>query len=281
MEFENAKKWYDGYSFDTVHSVYNPYSIMNAMLTGKFKSYWKKTSVSEALLTYIDMDEDGLQDEIARLISGEEIEIDTEGFENDFETFKSKDDVLTLMIHLGYLAYTEEEHGSGTVRIPNMEIRLEFNKILRKGTHTELLRLIRESDLLLAQTLQGDSDAVAQAVARIHDSNCTPQFYNNEQALRATVRYAYITCIDQYSKIEELPSGHGYADIVYIPKKRSSLPAMIIELKWNKPAEGAVAQIKNRNYPAVLQDLSTELLLVGLNYDEKTKLHSCVIEKFL
>ncbi len=281
MEFENAKKWYDGYSFDTVHSVYNPYSIMNAMLTGKFKSYWKKTSVSEALLTYIDMDEDGLQDEIARLISGEEIEIDTEGFENDFETFKSKDDVLTLMIHLGYLAYTEEEHGSGTVRIPNMEIRLEFNKILRKGTHTELLCLIRESDLLLAQTLQGDSDAVAQAVARIHDSNCAPQFYNNEQALRATVRYAYITCIDQYSKIEELPSGHGYADIVYIPKKRSSLPAMIIELKWNKTAEGAVAQIKNRNYPAVLQDLSTELLLVGLNYDEKTKLHSCVIEKFL
>ena len=161
-----------------------------------------------------------------------------------------------------------------------MEVRLEFNKILRKGTHTELLRLIRESDLLLEQTLQGDSEAVAQAVARIHDSNCAPQFYNNEQALRATVRYAYITCIDQYSKIEELPSGHGYADIVYIPQKRSSLPAMIIELKWNKTADGAIAQIKDRNYPAVLQDLSTELLLVGLNYDEKTKLHSCVIEEF-
>ena len=244
MRFEDAKSWYDEYSFDTVHSVYNPYSIMSAMLTGKFKSYWKKTSAAEALLTYIDMDEDGLQEDIARLISGEEIDVDAEGFENDFETFKSRDDVLTLMIHLGYLTYTEEEHGKGTVRIPNMEIRLEFNRILRKGSHTELIRLIHESDHLLESTIQGDSEAVAQAIARVHDSNCAPQFYNNEQALRAVIRYAYLTCVDQYSRIEELPSGHEYADIIFIPKKRSFLPAMIIELKWNKTAAGAIAQIK-------------------------------------
>ncbi len=279
MRFEDAKSWYDEYSFDTVHSVYNPYSIMSAMLTGKFKSYWKKTSAAEALLTYIDMDEDGLQEDIARLISGEEIDVDAEGFENDFETFKSRDDVLTLMIHLGYLTYTEEEHGKGTVRIPNMEIRLEFNRILRKGSHTELIRLIHESDHLLESTIQGDSEAVAQAIARVHDSNCAPQFYNNEQALRAVIRYAYLTCVDQYSRIEELPSGHEYADIIFIPKKRSFLPAMIIELKWNKTAAGAIAQIKERNYPAALKNFGSPLLLVGLNYDEKTKIHSCVIEK--
>ncbi len=281
MNFDNAKSWYDGYSFDNIHSVYNPYSIMSAMQNRKFKSYWKKTSAAEALLTYIDMDEDGLQDDIARLISGKEMNVDTEGFENNFETFKDKDDVLTLLIHLGYFTYTEEEQGTGTVRIPNKEVRIEFNKILRKGKHHELLRLIRESDLLLEKTIQKDADAVAKAICAIHDANYAPLFYNNEQALRATVKYAYITCIDQYQRIEELPSGHGCADIVYLPKRRSALPALIIELKWNKTAEGAIAQIKNKNYPYILRDFDGEILLVGVNYDEKTKVHSCVIEKYI
>lgn len=282
MDFDNAKSWYDGYSFDRLHSVYNPYSVMSAMLSGKFKSYWKKTSAAEALLAYIDMDEDGLQDDIVKLISGEEIEIDTEGFENDLETFKSKDDVLTLLVHLGYLAYTEDEKGdgTGTVRIPNKEVLMEFNKILRKGKHAQLLRLIRISDQLFERTLRGDAGFVAKEIARIHDSNYAPQFYNNEQALRAVVRYAYITCVDQYSRIEELPSGHGFADIVYLPKRKSTLPAMIIELKWNKTAKGAIPQIKNRNYPAVLKEYGGEILLVAVNYDAKEKSHSCVIETY-
>ena len=225
------------------------------------------------------MDEDGLQDVIIKLVSGETVEVDTDEFENDFETFKSKDDVLTLLIHLGYLTYQEDGQGTGSARIPNNEIRTEFNKILRRGKHTSLLHLIRESDQLLAKTLAQDADAVAKAIAAVHDSNYAPQFYNNEQALRAVAKYAYITCVDQYLKMEELPSGHGYADIVYIPKKQSFLPAMVIELKWNQTAKGAIAQIKNRNYPAVLESIGNDLLLVAINYDAKTKLHTCIIEK--
>ena len=140
MSFAETKSWYDGYSFDNVHSVYNPYSVMSAMQSRKLRSYWRRTSAAEALLTYIDMDEEGLQEDIARLISGETIEVDTEQFENDFETFKSKDDVLTLMIHLGYLTYSEDDQGTGTARIPNQEVRMEFNKILRKGKHQKLQR---------------------------------------------------------------------------------------------------------------------------------------------
>ncbi|MEY8429153.1 AAA family ATPase [Lachnospiraceae bacterium 48-42] len=279
MSFHEARTWYDGYSFDQIHSMYNPYSVMNAMQSGKFKSYWKKSAAAEALLTYIDMDEDGLQNDIIKLVSGESIIVDTEGFENDFETFKSKDDVLTLLIHLGYLTYREEEPGTGSAQIPNNEIRAEFSKILRRGKHTSLIRLIHESDKLFSRTLAKDADAVARAIAAIHDSDCAPQFYNNEQALRAVVKYAYITCVDQYLKIEELPSGHGYADIVYIPKKQSFLPAMVIELKWNKTAEGAIAQIKNRNYPAILEHICDDLLLVAVNYNAKTKFHTCIIEE--
>ncbi|MEZ3436559.1 MAG: ATP-binding protein [Lachnospiraceae bacterium] len=279
MSFHEAKNWYDGYFFDNRYSMYNPYSVICAMQSRKYRSYWKKTAAAEALLTYIDMDEEGLQDDIIRLISGELIEVDTEGFENDFETFKNKDDVLTLLIHLGYLTFKEEENGTGIAFIPNNEIRGEFSKILRRGRHTSLLRLIRKSDKLLSDTLKGDADTVAKTIALVHDSNCAPQFYNNEQALRSTVRCAYITCVDQYIKIEELPSGHGYADIVYIPRRRSPLPALIIELKWNKTEKGAIAQIKERNYPAVLEGFEGELVLVGINYNEKTKRHTCSIEK--
>lgn len=281
LSFEKAKEWYDGYSFEGVGSVYNPYSVICAMQNRQFRSYWKQTSAAEALLTYIDMDEEGLQDDIARLISGERIEVDTESYQNDFATFKSKDDVLTLMIHLGYLAYEEDidEPGSGLVRIPNEEIRREFNKMLRKGKHENLIRMVRESDQLLEKTICMDADAVAEAIQRTHDTIGAPQFYNDEQALRAAIRLAYLSCVDQYLRIEELPSGHGYADVVYLPKRRSALPAMIIELKWNKTSQSAIDQIRDRNYPAILQGYIGDILLVGVSYDAGTKKHSCTIEK--
>lgn len=279
MNFEDAKIWYDGYSLQGKTSVYNPYSIMCAMRQKRFRSYWRKTSAAESLITYIDMDEEGLQNEIARLITGESVEVDTEGFENDFESLRCKDDVLTLLIHLGYLTY-EEDQLTVYARIPNEEIRMEFNNILRKGRHTELIRLVRISDQLLKDTIDGKEDAVASAIERVHDTRVAPAFYNQEHALRYTVKMAYISCVDQYLNIEELPSGHGYADVVFIPKRRSPLPAMIVELKWNKAADGAIEQIKDRNYPARLKDYGGEILLVGVSYDEKTKEHTCHIEKY-
>ena len=120
---------------------------------------------------------------------------------------------------------------------------------------------------------------VARAISEVHESNYAPTFYNNEQSLRYVVKMAYISCVDQFAKVEELPSGHGIADIVFLPKRRSVLPAMIIELKWNASAGGAISQIREKNYPKVLENYGGEILLVGINYDEKTKVHSCVISK--
>jgi hypothetical protein len=124
-----------------------------------------------------------------------------------------------------------------------------------------------------------DEEAVAQAIEQAHMEGCAPLFYNNEQALRSVIRFAYISCVDQFQRIEELPSGRGYADVVYLPKKGSPMPVMIVELKINKSAEGAIAQIKEKKYPQVLEGFGSDILLVGVNYDEKSKKHSCVIEK--
>lgn len=285
-DFEKMKLWYDGYTVGEKHSIYNPYSVMHAVNSGKYKSYWKKTSAAETLMTYIDMDQDDLQDTIARLIAGESVIVDTDSFQNDVETFTCKDDVLTLLTHLGYLTYEEEPDSYdddtvvGLVKIPNEEVRSEFDKILRKAKHKSLIELVRKSDKLLKDTLEGNSEAVAKEIANVHDSEYAPTYYSNEQSLRYVVKMAYISCVDQYAKVEELPSGHGIADVVFLPKRRSTLPAMIVELKWNKDAQGAIKQIKDRDYPKVLTNYGGRIMLVGVNYDEGTKSHSCVIEEY-
>ncbi len=277
MSFEDARKWYDGYEFPDVGAIYNPYSVMMAMRKRKFGSYWQKTSAAESLMTYINMDFEGLQETISRLISGEEIEVDKDFFENDFETFKSRDDVLTLLIHLGYLTWNEEE---GTAHIPNEEVRIEFRRIL-KGTDVnwKWMELLGRSEKLMEDTIAGNEAAVSEAIEKIRETQYAPTFYNDEQALRYVIKFAYIAAIDRYLKVEELPSGRGIADVVYLPKHRSPLPALVIELKWNKSSEGAIRQIKDRNYPAVLKEYGGEVMLVGINYDEKKKEHSCVIER--
>lgn len=277
MSFDEAKRWYDGYEFTDIDAVYSPYSLMEAMRRKEFASYWKKTSAADSLLSYVNMDFEGLQEIISRLIAGEDIEVYTGEFENDFETFRSRDDVLTLLIHLGYLTWDKE---NGTVRIPNEEIKSEFRAILR-GTNENpsWMELISRSEKLLDDTLAGNEEAVAEALEKVHDSQYAPTFYNNEQALRYVVKFAYIAALDKYLKAEELPSGKGVADVVYIPKRKSMLPALLVELKWNKTAEGALAQIKNRNYPAVLKDYGGEIVLAGISYDAKVKKHGCVIER--
>jgi hypothetical protein len=276
MDFSEMKHWYDGYSFSRIKSVYSPNSVIEAIQNEEFGSYWTQTETYESLKLYIDMDLDGLKEAIVQMLGGAHYPINTRTFQNDMTNIQSKDDVLTLLIHLGYLAYNGTEK---TVYIPNEEIRQEFVCAVEEGKHQELANLIRTSEYLLRETLNMNADAVASAIEKTHNFGTAPLFYNDEQALRSVIKFAYISCIDEFMKIEELPSGHGYADIVYLPKQGSGLPILIIELKWNKTAEGAIKQIKDKSYPQVLENYGNDILLVGINYDEKTKKHSCVIEK--
>lgn len=211
------------------------------------------------------------------MILGEEIEVDTDGFENDFESFRSRDDVLTLLIHLGYLTWDRKEK---TARIPNEEIKAEFRKILKgENVNQGWIEMIGRSQKLLESTIAGDSDAVVKAIEAIRTTQYAPAFYNDEQALRYVIKFAYLAAMDQYLKVEELPSGKGIADVVYLLKRKSMLPAVIVELKWDKSSEGAVRQIKEKNYPAVLREYGGEIVMVGINYNSKTKVHTCEIER--
>lgn len=277
IDFESAKAWYDGYELAGEHSIYNPYSLMNTCREKTCRLFWNATSAAEAMTDYINMDFDGLQETVAQLIGGAEIEVNTSRFQNDFERFRTKDDVLTLLVHLGYLTYDDSRK---TVHIPNEEVRAEFRSFLSNDQVGEHWRkLLIRSRKLMADTIRGNGEAVAAAFEEIRDESYAPQFYNNEQALRAIIKYAYISAFGQYLNVEEMPSGKGIADVVFIPTPLSRLPAMVVELKWNKTAGGAISQIKDRKYTAKLGPFAGNILLVGINYDEKTGKHTCLIEK--
>lgn len=277
LNFKEMKQWYDGYSFNRVKSVYNPNSVMGAVRSGEIGNYWTQSESYASLQFYIDMDEDGLRQAITQMLGGNAVKIDSGTFQNDMTTIKSKDDVLTLLVHLGYLAYDSERK---TTAIPNEEVRQEFVRAVTTGKHTALAKLIRNSEYLLEATLNQDEEAVAAAIEEAHKAGTAPTFYNNEQALRSVIRLAYISSIDDFLQIEELPSGHGYADVVFFPKKSSPLPLMIVELKWNQTKDGALNQIKQRDYPQALQAYGGAMLLVGINYDASSKKHTCKIEKY-
>ena len=276
LDFSLMKQWYDGYEFDKVGAIYNPYSVMETIVTGEYESHWQKTSASESLVSYINMDWDGLQEDIIKLISGEELYVNVRSFMNDFESFHSKDDVITLLVHLGYLSYNKTDK---TVRIPNEEIRQEFRDILSNPSRTKLAELVKRSEKLLEDTLAGNEAAVATAIEKVRETNYAPQYYNNEQALRYAVKFAYIVCVDRFLKIEELPSGRGMADIVFVPGRNTMYPAIVVELKWNKDKDEAMQQIDDNKYASVLEGYTDEVIKVAISYDADSKVHSCRIKR--
>jgi hypothetical protein len=290
MDLDDMRRWYDGYRlryrkdwgvgsrprFEWQElDIYAPYSLMRACERGKTGSYWPSTESFRSLCDYVDMDFEGLQGDVLRAVAGGALRVDTGGFQNDLASIRSKDDVLTLLCHLGYLAYDSEFE---RMYVPNEEVRGELRRAVAGSSHKEVARIVRESIQLVSDVLAMDDQAVATGIQRAHDATCTPLFYNDEQSLRAVVRSALIAAVDDWARVEELPSGHGYADVVYVPRRGSSRPGLIVELKWDKPITDAIDQIRERGYADFLRDLGVPVLLVCVTYDTKTKKHHCHIE---
>ena len=269
-EFEKVKRWYDGYQIGTYH-VYNPNAVVNLMLEGEFQSYWSGTASYEAIVPLINMDFDGLRGAVIEMLSGDHVPIDITSFQNDTVSFANKDDVLTYLIHLGYLAY---DRTFKTAFIPNEEIRQEMILATKRKKWNELISFQKESEQLLRDTLQMDGDAVAKEIEKIHREYVSVIQYNNENSLSSVLSIAYLSAMQYYFKpIREFPAGRGFADFVFIPKPefQKFYPALVVELKWNKDVKTALDQIKDRKYPDSVACYAGELLLVGINYNEKPR----------
>ncbi|MCM1144253.1 MAG: ATP-binding protein [Blautia sp.] len=278
MDFMEAGSWYDGYMFTHFKHIYNPQSVVEAMLCHKFSNYWTSTETYDALKIYIEMDFDVLRSDIVKMLGGGRVKVNTHSFQNDMCSFKVKDDVLTLLIHLGYLGYDSE---AKEVFIPNREIIEEFENAMSVSGWSEIMRILKASEKLLQDTLNGDADRVAEGLDKAHMEAASILAYNDESSLACAISLAYYSARKDYMIIREMPTGHGYADIVFLPLPHTHKPAMVIELKYDKSVETAMQQIKDRRYTQALERYEGEILLVAVNYDKNhpDKPHDCLIEK--
>ena len=273
VSYEEMKQWYDGYNVNGI-SIYNPKSVVESILRKNFGNYWTSTETYEALKDFIMLNFDGLKEKISRMIAGDSIEINPTIFKNDMTSFSSADDVMTLLVHLGYLSF---DYDTSTVRIPNSEVQQEFINSIEDGGWEFLVEAIKVSDRLLNATLTGDSDTVAKMIEKAHSENASILKYNDENALACVISIAYYSARKKYIMHRELATGKGFADIVFIPRKNIDSPAIVVELKHNQSAETAISQIKAKRYTEKIAQYTGDIVLVGINYDEQ-KGHSCIIE---
>lgn len=257
--------------------MYSPKSVVEAMLKHKFGTYWNQTETYEALKVYIQMNMDGLKDAVIKMLAGESEKINTGTFENDMTSFATKDDVLTLLVHLGYLTYDSETE---EVSIPNREVSKEYLNAISTMDWHEVAKSIKASQKLLESLWNMNGAAVADGIDKAHNEISILQ-YNDENSLSCTINLAFYLAREYYSIVRELPTGKGFADVCFIPRvSHLDKPAVVIELKYDKNVDGAISQIKSRLYVDALKDYKGNLFLVGINYDKKTKEHQCVIEKW-
>ncbi|MCD7715938.1 MAG: ATP-binding protein [Lachnospiraceae bacterium] len=276
MDFESMQTWYDGYSFDRIQHVYNPNSVMLAIRNEEFQNYWTASETYESLKKYIEMDFDGLKDAIVSMLGGKAVRVKISTFQNDMTSFHSKDDVLTLLIHLGYLAY---DSNTRKATIPNLEVADAFGDAVSGDGWAYVATAIQDSDDLLEATLEGDCEKVAEALEKTHESVASVLQYNNEASLSAAVILAYYTARRYYEIVHEMPAGKGFADLVFLPRRNTDFPAMIVELKYDKDADTAIRQIKEKRYDGRLREYFGNLIMVGINYDRNTRKHTCLIER--
>ena len=276
VDFDELEKWYDGYQIGDEPSMFNPNSVMMAVDIGRCRSFWAATGAFDAVTGYIRMNYEGLKDDIIGMLAGERCKVNPTKFGNDMRDIHSKDDVLTVLIHLGYLSYNWR---NDECYIPNKEVAGEMVNAIEANNWKPVVDALAKSEKLLAATLAGDEEAVAKGVEVVHDENTSILSYNDENSLACVLSIAYYYARNNYVMHRELATGKGFADIVFIPRKNVDSPALVIELKVDKSADAAIDQIRRKEYPAKVADYSGKMLLVGINYDRESKQHSCKIER--
>lgn len=276
MDFDETKRWYDGYDYDDVGAIYNPNSVVKAAIRRSYGSYWTQTGTYESIKNAINYNFDGLRDCIISLLSGGKIRINPLSFENDMISIKNNNDVFTLLVHLGYLAYNSK---TKKVYIPNKEIAEEFGTAVRDSfKNSKISEVLKRSEQLVEDTINGNAERVAETLEIAHEDETSVLSYNNEESLACAINIAYYYARSDYLMVREFPTGKGFADLTLIPSKFCDKPAMIIELKKDKYAETGIKQIKEKRYQGRLKDYLNNIVLVSINYDTETKKHSCIIE---
>ena len=278
MDFDELEKWYDGYQIGSQPSMFNPNSVMEALSNDYCESYWGTTGAYDAVATYIKMNYEGLKDDIIDMLAGGRCPVWVKAFSNDMHDVESRDDVLTVLIHLGYLSYDRETR---QCNLPNREVADEMESAIKKNNWKPVIDALQQSERLLDDLFRGNAEAVASGVEVIHRQEASLFKYNDENSMACVISLAFYAARNDFHVHREYQTGDGYADLVLIPRKNVSRPAVVIELKYDKTVDTAISQIKQKHYPEKIQEYTGDILLVGINYDQDTKQHKCHIERYI
>ena len=278
VDYEECVRWYDGYRIAPTVSICNSNSVCRAISTGEFSNYWNRTGAYAAISDYVKMNFDGIKEDIATMIGGGSVPVKVGTFSNTLSDLGDKDRVFTYLIHLGYLVYCEDSKRKGFCKIPNGEIRDEWeNAISDMKDMSKVFEMTRNSDELLEATLQRDEAAVAEALDKAHTYVTSAKYYNNEGALQSAVGLAYFSATSQYDINQEVAAGYGFCDIAFKPYVKGA-PGIIIELKMDQAPEVGLAQIKKNKYVDAMGSYRGPVYLVAVSYGKETKEHTCKIE---
>ena len=280
---EELKEWYEGYKLNGI-DIYNPNSVVSAVKDGRCKSYWSRSSSNEEVAHLINMDFAGIKSDILNLIEGGRVQFDTSNFQNDMVSINSKDDVLCLLACLGYVGCASVKNSDflKIAYVPNKEIRSVLTGIVRKQNWYERMDTIERSENLLKAIKARDGSKTAELIQEVHNSPAVSLLdYNDEESLTYCVMTGLLwSTLDDYTYHREEQAGKGKVDLVYEPNIKGAAPLILIEFKYGKSAEEALKQIKTQEYFRRYTKLYTKnILLVGINYDPKSKNHQCLIEK--
>ena len=280
ISHQELKEWYEGYKLNGI-DIYNPNSVVSAVSDGKCKSYWSGTSSNEEVVRLINMDFQGIKEDIINLIEGDEVTFSCANFQNDMVTIKDKNDIFSLLVCLGYLGCSETKNQFRKVAyVPNTEIKAVLMDIVREQNWYERMETIKRSENLLKAIRELDGTTVATIIQELHNSSAVSLLdYNDEESLTYCVMTGLLwSTLDDYSYHREEQAGKGRVDLVYEPITRRH-PLILIEFKYDDSAEEAIAQIKKQEYFKRYIGQYRDIIIVGINYSTKTKDHQCLIEK--
>lgn len=271
--YEELKYWYDGYKKKDGSSIFNPRSVNNALRREECLNFWTETGPMNEIAKCIENNVNAVRDDIVNMVSNIPVEVKLKGYSASDLKLTNRDEILSAMVVYGFLSYRNNK-----LQIPNHELMLKFEEVLSEGNLGEVAKIVTNSEEMLNATIRKDTEAVEEYFRKMHARELPLLKYNDENAISCVITLCYLKARDYYRITREQHSGEGFVDFLFYPQMEG-YPAIVLELKKDHSAEEAIQQIKRTSYIDEVRECN-RILLVGINYNSKTKEHTCIIEEY-